>query len=203
MTDSTVRAISGCADLEITAVDRARAAINMRDSNARTYVENLKKQWGNGVSTLCLVYNATGNTINYVRDHNFHGHIGPAPYPVKIENGQWGAFLHVKTSGAAAGSEAAVVYRGSNGQGTDCDLMMAWCNPWRRQRFDNSVWVKTREVDHFARYTPAKWQSLYKKLDVTRYHHSDSWKGRLSIISTGSDTSPIMETIFTLEAANA
>ncbi|XP_050381485.1 23 kDa jasmonate-induced protein-like [Argentina anserina] len=210
MTDSTIRAISGCvcADMEITAADRARAAIylkaaDMKDRNARTYVDNLKSEWGIGVSTLCLVYNATGNTIAYVGDHNFHGHIGPAPYPAKIENGQWGAILHVKTSLALAGSEAAVVYRGSTGKGTNCDFMMAWCNPWRRQAFNNSVWVKTRGVDHFARYSKENWDSLYAKLDVTRYYHSDAWEGCLSTISTGSATSPVVETIFTLEGADA
>ncbi|KAI5356330.1 hypothetical protein L3X38_009225 [Prunus dulcis] len=36
------------------------------DINARNYVENLKKQSGYGVSTLCLVYNATGDTIRLV-----------------------------------------------------------------------------------------------------------------------------------------
>ncbi|CAK9327853.1 unnamed protein product [Citrullus colocynthis] len=54
----------------ITRRDRAHVAFNMKnaedkDRNAREYVENLKKRWGTGVSALCLIYNATGDTITY------------------------------------------------------------------------------------------------------------------------------------------
>ena len=40
------------------------------------------------------------------------GHIGASPYPQQINYGQWGAYLHVHSNGAAVGSSAAVVYRG-------------------------------------------------------------------------------------------
>ena len=109
-------------------------------------MEGLKKQWGTGVSTLCLIYNATGDPIDFVTDHSWHGHIGPGPYPTRIENGQWGGFLHVKTSGTATGSSAAVVYRGVNNNDQHCDWMAAWSNPWNRSTSDNTV----SKIDSFS-----------------------------------------------------
>lgn len=144
ITDLTLKGMSEYIGKKITRRDRAYVALKMKNSqekdvNAQKYVENLKRQWGVGVSTLCLVYNATGDTITYVSSVDWYGHIGPSPYPVKIENGQWGAFLHVKNSGQATGSCAAVVYRGLNGDGDGCDWMFGWANPWNRARRDNAV----------------------------------------------------------------
>ncbi|KAK1309868.1 hypothetical protein QJS10_CPA08g00129 [Acorus calamus] len=122
ITNSTLEGMPEYNGKTITRTDRAHVALNMKnaadkDVNARQYVENLKARWGNGVSTLCLLYNATGDTVTFVTSHDWHGHIGPGPYPTAMANGQWGAFLHVKTSGAATGSSAAVVYHGMNGAG--------------------------------------------------------------------------------------
>ncbi|KAM5579708.1 hypothetical protein ABKV19_009471 [Rosa sericea] len=138
ITDSTLKGMAEYADREITAVDRARMAINMKtanmkDMNAHTYVENLKRQWGSELSTLCLIYNATGNTMMLVGSKDRDGHIGQVPYPIVIQNGQWGAFLHVGDS--SYGSMASVVYRGKNGKiGNDCDYIMAWSNTRRRAK---------------------------------------------------------------------
>lgn len=148
ITNATLEGMPEYAGRTIERIDRARVALNMKnaqnkDVNARQYVENVKQGWGTGVSTLCLVYNATGDTVTYVASHDWHGHIGPAPYPVEIANGQWGGYLHVKTSGTATGSSAAVVYRGKNGDGKECDWMLAWSNPWNRNSSDNTVCVPT------------------------------------------------------------
>ncbi|KAI8021324.1 hypothetical protein LOK49_LG03G01055 [Camellia lanceoleosa] len=75
-----------------------------KDANARQYVKNMKKEWGTRISTLCLVYNATGDPIEFIISHDYNGHLGPASYPVLIANGQWGGFLHVNTVSATFGS---------------------------------------------------------------------------------------------------
>ncbi|KAK8940939.1 hypothetical protein KSP39_PZI010781 [Platanthera zijinensis] len=144
ITNTTLQGMPEYMDKPITRKDRARVAFNMKnaqekDRNARQYVENLKARWGTGVSTLCVVYNSTGDTLTFITSHNWFGHIGPAPYPTNIRNGQWGGFLHVKKSGAASGSAAAVVYRGKNDAGANCDWMLSWSNPWNRIRYDNTV----------------------------------------------------------------
>ncbi|CAL9006386.1 unnamed protein product [Prunus brigantina] len=48
--------------------DREKVALQMKnigekDLKALTFVENLKKHHGDGISTLCLVYNATGDPV--------------------------------------------------------------------------------------------------------------------------------------------
>lgn len=144
VTNATLEAMPEYEGKEITRMDRAHVALNKmhtedKDKNAREYVHNLKEEWGTGVSTLCLLYNATGDTITFVLEHNWHGHVGPAPYPIQIANGQWGAFLHVKTSGAATGSSAAIVYRGKNNNDVGCDWMAAWSNPWNPASSSNTV----------------------------------------------------------------
>ncbi|KAK1271557.1 hypothetical protein QJS04_geneDACA013022 [Acorus gramineus] len=205
ITNSTLEGMPEYNGKTITRKDRAHVALNMKnaadkDVNARQYVENLKARWGTGVSTLCLLYNATGDTVTFVTSHDWHGHIGPAPYPTEMANGQWGGFLHVKTSGAATGSSAAVVYHGMNGAGNGCDWMASWSNPWDRNRYNNSAYTEIREAGHFDKTV---WGVVSNKLNSSGLQHTDKWNGCLSTVTTGSDTSPIFEGIFTLEGAGA
>ncbi|CAK9326820.1 unnamed protein product [Citrullus colocynthis] len=204
ITNQTLEAMPEYEGKTITRRDRAHVALNMKnaedkDKNAREYVENLKKRWGTGVSTLCLIYNATGDTITYVCEHDWHGHIGPGPYPIEIANGQWGGFLHVKTSGTATGSSAAVVYRGLNNDGVHCDWMAAWSNPWDRSSWDNTAYTEIREEGHYDKYD--NWGYISKLLYSSGYSKSDNWNGCISNVTTGSDTSPIFEGIFSLLGA--
>jgi hypothetical protein len=93
-------------------------------------VRDLKAWYGNGVTTLCLIYNQTGATLQYVADTAWFGQIGPTPYPTEIGNGQWASFLHVKQTGPASGSMAGLVYRGKDGNGRNRDFMLGWSTPW-------------------------------------------------------------------------
>ncbi|CAL5324157.1 unnamed protein product [Camellia sinensis] len=202
ITDATLRVIP---EYERRArKDRAHVALEMKkaenkDVIAREYVENLKRQWGTGVSTLCLVYNATGGTVTFVTHHDYWGHIGEAaPYPVEIANGQWGAFLHVKTTGTATGSTAAVVYRGKNEDGADCDWMFAWSNPWDRACWNNTVYTEIREAHH---YDECNWDRVSELLYNSGLNERGEGNGCLSYVSTESDTSPIFEAIMTLKNA--
>nr|XP_048319611.1 23 kDa jasmonate-induced protein-like [Ziziphus jujuba var. spinosa] len=103
--NETLKAMPTYQDKElITAVDRAYEALIMKnadnkDVNARKFVESLKKKYGASlVATLCFIYNAAGNRLTFVASHDWEGHIGDCPYPLLLENGQWGAFLHLQTS---------------------------------------------------------------------------------------------------------
>ncbi|KAA0038316.1 23 kDa jasmonate-induced protein-like [Cucumis melo var. makuwa] len=144
ITNSTLQAMPEYEGKTITRRDRAYVAFNMKnaqnkDRSARDHVEKLREEWGHGVATLCLIYNATGDTITFVCEHSWHGHIGSGPYPSEIANGQWGAFLHVKTAVVPSGSAGACVYRGLNNYGEVCDWMVAWSNPYYRLFADNTV----------------------------------------------------------------
>lgn len=108
-----------------------------KEFNAETFLRNLKSRFGYGVSTLCLIYNATGGTLKHVCNKNWEGHIGESPYPSKIENGQWGAFLHVHDAGASTGSVAATVYRSESADGAV--WVMAWYNTWSKWWADGAM----------------------------------------------------------------
>lgn len=94
-------------------------------------VKKLKETYGDGISTLGLIYNATGFPITKVLNHNWEGSLFGSHPPQTIQNGEWGVFLHVhgSDSGKDSGSVGAVVYHGQNGSGVDYDWLLAWNNP--------------------------------------------------------------------------
>lgn len=99
-----------------------------RDENALKYVDNLESKYGGGQSAKCLIYNATGTTLNFVCPHDWHGNIYDTPYPSTIMNGQWGAFLHVH--GFLVGAAGAVVYNClANVDHQSCDWLFSWSLP--------------------------------------------------------------------------
>ncbi|XP_022723014.1 23 kDa jasmonate-induced protein-like [Durio zibethinus] len=159
------------------------------------YVKALKSQWGTGVSTLCLVYNATGEPLTFVTSHDWFGHIYQT-YPRVIANGQWGGFLHVKTAGAASGSEAAVVYRGKNKDGRATDWLLAWDNPWRRIDLDNQAYAEIHAAGYFER---VDWGAIAKCLEGATSQHYAAWEGCIAYVKTESDTSPLYEAVLSLE----
>ncbi|GKA77615.1 hypothetical protein Tco_0784076 [Tanacetum coccineum] len=94
-----------------------RAATARKDPNADNkrdeaiaYVRDQKAKSGNGVSTLCIFFNATGETLYYDQEHSWYGRVWDL-YPMEVQNGQWGAFLHVKNASTTSGSMAFVTYR--------------------------------------------------------------------------------------------
>lgn len=125
-------------------IDRARVALKLKNSegkndSALNYLEALKETSGYDVGTLCLIYNATGDTLKYALKKDWAGHIGSSPYPIQIANGQWGAFLHVKGKGSTQ-SIGAVVYHGKDADAADCDWFLAWKNAWLPDKhFSTSV----------------------------------------------------------------
>ncbi|KAF3447771.1 hypothetical protein FNV43_RR08475 [Rhamnella rubrinervis] len=52
-----------------------------RDVNCKNFVHNLKQRYGNGISALCMLFNATGSSLTYVGYRDWHGHIYESPYP--------------------------------------------------------------------------------------------------------------------------
>ncbi|CAO2141161.1 unnamed protein product [Urochloa humidicola] len=132
ITERTVEGLSYYSEQEkITQVDCAREAmrfIHAGDKNlsALEYAWNLKKRYGNGISTLVLVYNATGASLTLEQGGpNWLGHIFNLQPPRTFQNGQWIAFLHVGGQGLV-GSEAARVFRGTDVNRRTRDFMVAW-----------------------------------------------------------------------------
>ncbi|PQQ10957.1 23 kDa jasmonate-induced protein [Prunus yedoensis var. nudiflora] len=189
VTDQTVQALPEYIGKKIGRKERAHVALNMKnaegkDINARNYVENLKKQSGYGVSSLCLVYNAIGDTIRLVANEDWYC--------------KWAV------GGMATGSVAAVAYHGKSNAGNDCDWLLAWRNPWNRYLFTNTnlvvrVYTEIRKAHH---YEPAGvWPILYDLLGNSGVYSSDTRNGCFSTISSGCFTCPTVEALLTLEDA--
>ncbi|KAI3732293.1 hypothetical protein L1987_63497 [Smallanthus sonchifolius] len=162
--------------------------------NALRFVKDLKAQWGNGISTLCLLYNATGETLTYTTSRNWFGDIGPSPYPTLILNGQWGAYLHTKIPKMPSGSVAAVVYRGKYTDNAFCDRMITWSIPWQRFTQDNAGYCEINEVGHFD---GAVWDAVYNRTPFAGRESSANWKDCHTKVTVESDTSPIYKAVFT------
>ncbi|KAL3645945.1 hypothetical protein CASFOL_011125 [Castilleja foliolosa] len=123
----------------ITAQHRAEVALSYMNAggkadNASRFVDNLKWQYGTGTSTLCTIYNATGNTLTFTRSHTWEGSVWRVSYPPIIQNGQWGAFLHVRDRLMGPSHEAAM-YRGQNLAGATREWLFAWNTP--RMNYQN------------------------------------------------------------------
>ncbi|KAA0869744.1 hypothetical protein EYC94_26240, partial [Enterobacter hormaechei] len=158
ITDETLKAMSRYKGKTITQEDRAREAmrlIHSEDKNlsALNHTLTLKSSYGDGVSTLCLLYNATGDTLEIVDDQKMDwlgGNVYKEEPPRSFDNGQWLAFLHAHPTSEAYGCEPAWVYRGKNIKGDVRDFMVAWSTPWGSTQ--NAAYTEVREKDHFPRY---------------------------------------------------
>lgn len=168
ITPETLKYMSKYQGREITQVDCAREAmrlIHAEDKNlqAENSAWELKKKFGNGVSTMVLVYNATGASLSLVDDgQDWMGSVYSSPIPDTFHNGQWIAFLHVKPGSLARGSQAARVFRGRDVDGRTRDFVVAWYIPW-----DN---IPTRAYTEIGseNYFKTRWSSVKTSLGHSR-----------------------------------
>ena len=115
----------------VTQADLASAALQAQSANqanARGTLNSYKQEYGEGVCTLVMIYNATGAPLGFRSNADSSGHIGKYPFDSTIENGQWSVFLHVHTSGTAGGSIGALGYDIQDG-GMQPVAVIGWNNP--------------------------------------------------------------------------
>ena len=134
ITDQTLKAVARIEGKDVTtftALDRSRYTMTTRgdekkEKKADTYLEKLRFADNvNGVE--CLVFNAIGGHLVLDSYQNWGGSLGSGPYPLTIENGQFGAFFHGMFDGTKE-SSGAVCYTGiydirTSGVG---EWVMAW-----------------------------------------------------------------------------
>ncbi|CAL4985350.1 unnamed protein product [Urochloa decumbens] len=182
--------------------DRAREATNLQNENSKhqkavIHVDGLKWWWGTGVSTLCLLYNKTGDTLRYVADNDWFGHMGPTPYPTEIGNGQWASFLHVKRTAVASGSMAGVVYRGKDSNGNERDFLVCWSSPWGALQRNRS-YCEIGNVGSFQ----SRWGAIFNNVSNAALEWNASRNlssGRCSIhTSIGPRSSPYFTAYFSI-----
>ncbi|KAK9681831.1 hypothetical protein RND81_10G030700 [Saponaria officinalis] len=180
--------------------DRAREALRVQtgvaNEEARKYVDGIKEFYGSGASTLCMIYNATGETLYYVNDHDWYGFLGRTPYPTEIGNGQWVSFLHVHTTAAASGSEAAVIYRGKQKDGLTRDFLLAWSTPigaW----YKNKAYCEMREAGYSS-----SWDDIYGRTNDSDYNDKVDRDGMIVKVSTASGSSPVFTALLTIPVSD-
>ncbi|KAL9236754.1 hypothetical protein vseg_011388 [Gypsophila vaccaria] len=175
--------------------DRAREAIRVQTGDAhedaRKYVDGVKEFYGSGASTLCMIFNATGETLHYVDDHDWYGTLGRTPYPAQIGNGQWASFLHVHTTGASSGSQAAVLYRGRQKDGFTREFMLAWSTPF-------GVWYKNKAYCEMLTGNNTTWDDIYNRTNNSDYTDKVDTGGMLVNVSTASGSSPVFTALLTI-----
>lgn len=139
ITDETLEAMSRYAGKSISQVDRAREAMRLihaegKNLDALQHAVGLKASYGDGVSAMVLVYNATGAALELVDGEggtmDWYGYVYHEQPPASFQNGQWLAFLHAHPTAQSIGCEAARVFRGRDVDGQVRDFMVAWSLPW-------------------------------------------------------------------------
>ncbi|XP_057498162.1 23 kDa jasmonate-induced protein-like [Actinidia eriantha] len=201
ITNATLEVMPEYRGKNITRTDRAHVALSMKnkgdkDMKARKYVQDLQNDWGTGDSTQCLIYNATGDRLTFTLYHDFQGSLGVAPYPVYIENGQWGAFHHV--SWTFTGSIGAVVYRGKNEPGDEFECLLSWCNPYNKSSYNSAAYTDIHASDYFS---GVNWNQISDKLQASTLVHSSEWRGCKVFASMGRMDSAVFEGVITLSNA--
>ncbi|KAL9236735.1 hypothetical protein vseg_011370 [Gypsophila vaccaria] len=151
ITDETLKQMSKYRGQTIGQRDRAREAMRMiqaesKNIKALNHTLALKADYGDGISTLCLIYNATGSRLELVQDfsQDWHGSVYKEEPAQSFENGQWIAFLHTHPTGFY-GCEAARVYRGTNAVGDVRDYLVSWFIPYTGG--SNSAYTKVGPRD--------------------------------------------------------
>lgn len=168
-----------------------------KNMEALNRVLKVKEEYGYGVSTLVLLYNATGDTLELTNkwlgqkelplgEKDWLGSDEVLKSSETFHNGQWLAFLHAHPKAEAYGSEAARVYRCKNIEGETRDFMVAWSTPWGKTQ--NSAYTEVREKDHFPAHFGYIKKNLLEKANKISRDESD--KDFTSAVSIGGVTSP-------------
>nr|XP_043611105.1 23 kDa jasmonate-induced protein-like [Erigeron canadensis] len=148
---------------------------------------------GGVLCTLTIFYNATGETLFYEEDHSKYGKIYDS-YPARIQNGQWGAFLHIKRAAAPTGSEGYVVYRGKCNSTDFCKQLIAWDVPVNQAHVDNHAYC-----DIYADDYDINKDKVYKRMEAGSKQRTTTKKGMCITSSIDEGTSPLYEAHFTIE----
>lgn len=161
------------------------------DGAAIKAVNAMKGEYGTGVTTLVRIYNATGEDLDYVTNHDWHGSIWKYPYDQRIANGQWSVFLHAHTYGGNYGTCAALIVRAA---AASQDVFLGWQSP---QYATNGVYVETRQQDYWPGI--GSWSAMQELLDNATNNasldSSSTW-GQLVVTAHGGGAySPIVDVV--------
>ena len=172
---------------------KAMEQMNEEKDKAIDRVNGMKEDWGTGVSTRVLIYNALGIPIEKRSQHDSSGRWSAYEPSERIECGEWDVSFHHKKSGSATGSCAAVGYY-LKGYGDDDILMVGFETPYSgsnsghctvltTKRWANAGWDQIHE---WAEDGPAKGTNSFGR-SRTHYSIDQSSSPLLIVVATRSD----------------
>ncbi|ONK81213.1 uncharacterized protein A4U43_C01F26580 [Asparagus officinalis] len=207
VTDETLKAMSQYSNKTITRFHRGHEALKLMYADGKEvaplkYVKELRPTFGDKAATICMVYNATGDPLEYVTHHNWSGDLqGSTVYPEKIANGQWATFIHASSTVAiGTSSSGAVVYRGKNKAGADGDWMFSWNHTFSTLN-GHTAYTEIREAGHFQ--GKELWEKLEQLTLGSKAESSDDRNGLLAKVYIQSDAVAIYRAVLFLEGADA
>lgn len=155
---------------------------------ARDEVANAKRQYGNGISTLVTIFNASGAELVYKGANNFSGHADRYQPDMRIGNGQWSTYLHVHPAGEMRGSSAALVYN-VGGRTSRIDYaLFGWSVPYSGH---NNSWCRVEDND--SEYAQTGWDTYQDRIEDGNGGQS-SYAYRITC-PLGQGSSPALEAV--------
>ncbi len=156
-------------------------------TDALQKINAMKEEYGDGISALIRIYNASGEDLYLQKSHEWHGHIWKYPMDHTIKNGQWSVFLYVHPNFTPLGASGAAVYRASQAKK---DIFLGWESPYIGL---NSVHVESRDFDYWP--DKSSWSDMYDLIDKADASSSDA-SGVVRITGiAGQNTSPVVDFI--------
>lgn len=120
-------------------------------------LSSMKKDYGQGICTLVMIFNASGETLTFQDHQDWSGAWGKYTPDRTIGNGQVMIFLHTKTF-MFRGSEGSLIYRGTSG----LDFLFAWDTPYWGS---NKVYVSDNVNDYWP--NNESWDKVKSKLETS------------------------------------
>ncbi|CAK9325828.1 unnamed protein product [Citrullus colocynthis] len=190
-------------DTEIRSVELAKVALALKNSQGKgkdeeealRSVESLIEQCARQDNrfTLGWIYNASGGAITLLDSRNERGDLAASNlYPLRIENGQWGVFLHKPSYSESCGG---VVYEGVDYHNF---TTLYWCVAWKNQSRSSygQVHVKIgRDTD----WCDNEWNNVYKALEKCGSLHRAKEEGWRSVISASPGPCVVFEALLTMK----
>jgi hypothetical protein len=170
--------------------ERALKSINANDGSgggaqnqAILRANGMKEEYGNGVCTRILIYNASGIPLTCYETHDSSGHWSKYGPPSRIEVGEWGVCFHVKTSGSATGSCGIVSF---HLEGEPYVFTVSWDVPWSGSN-NASCYTMTKEG-----YEGTSWEKAHQWAEEGPAIGGETDCGFKVEYSIDQDSSPIL-----------
>ena len=178
---------------------KAMQAKDEESEKAILRLNAIKKDYGEGISNLIMVYNASGVPLKKMEHHEESGYWSSYTLANQIEVGQWSVGFHHKTAGVARGSIGCIGFKmvghhntfGLGGPDDNPILMLGFSNPWVGRNEANVILYSSKEW--YAR----SWEQKMNKVYKGRREGIKNYAPLKIIYEMGSETSPTYSIIIT------